>query len=756
MNTTSFSIWVCQLLVSFCACSSLAIARETTVDLPSSIRFYSSNGGTSVAAGFRSIFAAWNSTTTFERIPLPNALTDNSSSPAIGGVIVSSNGEYIFLCTNGVDGLYRFSKSSRSWNVVRPLLASHAISAMTLANNGDLVIGTGGYFGNSSGDASGIFLSTDSGDSWTQVEFNSPTTGTIPGVVSVSVDSRGTLFFVGRKTSSSSPAGVYMKPAESGWQNVYSGVASDIKCGGSNAYFLQDRTVWQVNTVDRLNVKTKPIGGSGDCFAIDKWNGDTVLVHRRASGTYIDQFSLLVDSLLLKTRTSSIVNVGTEVPTVRSSPNSTISVAVLGGGTAYFQNFVNDSTATLSFNENIPECDKNLWSRSFSFVHVRKHGWYKVDANGRASKLTLQREINLDKVNSNVQNIGAQTIVSYSGRVVVELDSTKMDTLFTAEPGTSIINLAKSDATRLFICTSRAVLSCDFVSKRVDTLQASGWPTYNDGVQDLPLDYGGVYLIAGRVYAWAMGADYPVDCYEKGGLFVYDNSTWQRSDSGINGRKTSLVSANVFAENALFASGEYRNGSLASPLRVVGMSVAQPDIVQLSSDESVLPRLSSAIVWRNGWLWSTSQSVLWHTGNDLKMTSTSEYGQISSMSWLDDKLMLVSADRGVFLIDTNVIITSVDEPTVARTCASSITLSPNPAQRHQVISLRIQGCGAIHDRFQLVAIDGRELNEWSHIVQSNIDAEIVISLDSIEVALGLNHLTVAGKSCRHSTLLIVP
>lgn len=732
---------------------SVISSTERAVVLPSTIRFYAKGGSIEVMSGVRTLSVAWNKGEVFLHLSLPPALESTFLSTSIGAVAVSADGEYIFIGTNGGDGLYRYSKATQTWSTRRPLEASTSISAMTVSSTGQIFIGTGGYAGDTEDDASGLFSSTDNGETWTSVPFNHQL-GSAPGIQALAVDLSGTIAFVGRGIPGTAQSGVYIKPASIDWQVTGLGGATDIEFGEPFLYIQKDNLVWKIDVTKLPDAKIKPLASTTGCVGIDKWIGDTILVHQRVSNSFSDKISLLSDTILVPVVLTSEILPSKEAPIIKAVSPISNSLVVLGGGRNVFVDLTNNSAQAVNFETDRPYVDKHLWSRLLSWMHVVKQGWFEIDVEGRATKMSIEHDIILDRSNSNFQTIHSNAVFTFSGRNILKISSHQIDTILVLEDLT-INTLSLYNDSTILISIQDRIISFPLNGSAPDTMSMMGWPSYNHLGDDTFLDVGAVLPFEGRIFGWANGSYFPVDHYELGGLFEYVSGKWSKVDAGVFGRRTAFVDAKTFGSTAIFVACEYFSGAKASSPTIGGISQSHREVVKISDEPSVIPTVASSLVWDQAWLWQTTYAVMWHVNEDLSRSQTTKYGQCTQMSWLGSSLLLATEQRGVILIDADDLTTDIKSSTVVASGRDQLTIAPIPVSSYGGLSIAVSGCAMLHDVFSIHSAAGESLYHHTPVLSYGQQFGDVITLEKVQLVSGLKLITLRGNSCSHSQVFIV-
>lgn len=741
-------IWITS---SVCFGLQSALASEINVDLPSSFRLYSTGGGTRVFAGLRSIHASWQPEEQFKSIPLPISLQVTFGDVKIGAIAVSPDGNSIVIGVNGAGGLYRYTKTTSSWDIILPLDASRAVSAITFSPSGDLYIGCGGYFESTLNEARGIFKSMDNGNSWSRLDFNGPGPNVVPGIIDISMSDDGTIAVAAKEVPGSSQSGVYVKIASSKWRLLARVLASRVLVGTSSIYFLTLGIVEVFNKdkfQDSLSRPT-PIPNSYGCINIDLLNGDSILVQTRTAKEFDNIIQILKDTVIDPWPVTLPIGDSYEPSVVKCSTKGSMDLIVFGGGANFIIKNGSSERKDLRVDRELPFVTSQIWCRKFSLLYVYRHGWFKIDTFGNVDLLSLEKQKTIVKVNQDVYSIHDDYILSNIGSIIIKITDRDIDTLFTTEPSAYIVQSCSIGDSEYLVATLSNIKRYDNSGQALDTLTLIGWPKYDYNSDSVSLNIGGVFRRNNIIYAWADGNNSPRDYFTKGGLFKYENGEWIRADGNLFGRNSALRGAQSDGNRCLFKGYEVIGGGQSPPPVIGGSMNPLENIVKLNDDLSTIPDIISIALYNDRWLWCTSFGVLWNVDTALYRSSSTTYGRIYQMSWLGQKLLIATETMGVKLIDLSDLATHVESDDQLP-ALDALYVIPNPSAAGSEVSLLIKECDNLHAYVSTYDVLGNIVSREQLNFSGNV-TKYVISKNR-----GMYLVTVSGHGkCFHSVIVIV-
>ncbi len=726
------------------------------VSLPTSLFHYHEYNGSAVTSGYRSIYVRWHGDSLFRTIPLPFDTLLRNNDFVVRSTHLSHDGEYVIANTYGGDGIYRYSRTTARWLSIVPPDAGREISALTIAPNGDLYIGTGGHHTSPASSARGIFVSTDNGDSWSSVPFDFSDGLLSPGIIEISVNNRGFIAFLGRSHAGTAPTGVYIQPF--GKQVKYYNVCCliHLHCLDSALYAADPNRgilYWELLNDSLADYKRlqspKPLSIRG----LVHWSGDTVMAYTPVPPTnsadpVYDTLLFIAENSIVRTIIVPHVHNTRIRPNyaVHSSAQNGVQLVVLGAGTTSVLDTWSGSVTPLNFDVPHYSIEAVVYLKEAMLVRVARHGWYKVFPDGTSSYIGFES----DRV---AQSIFGQTSfppfvppVFVHRTHIVNISSNQPDTLFS----NALLQNAQSVTCAKKTCYartgSRTIVRFHEGQTTPDTLPMTGWPLYENNGNQILLLVSELWMMNDTLYAWADQNAAPLDQYEQGGIYAFNGISWQRADNGFFGSATSLMFVTSNDTQALICGAERASNGQVTHSRMADFRGSNA-IAAVGNEHSLNPSVPVGGFATNGWWWCTQYGTLWFQTREGVLTSTEDYGVVVGAVPVNNRLIVATQNNGVWVIPDPT--SSISLVVQQQTAGGALHVWPVPADRSRTIDVRVANCQHDHHSVFVTDVLGR---------RQNVDFELIGASCRVNlghVSNGRYLLSVQGTACTHTAVIAV-
>lgn len=672
---------------------------QSTIDLPSTVTRSARSEGCEVFMNGRTMWIRSPLTTEFRELQLPEVMYTTALDIAVVDVEVSSNSKFVFIATNGSEGLFRFEIATSTWEPKRPPEASRSMSCVKRAPNGDIYAGCGGNLYNSVNNQTGVFLSTNNGETWSTVPIEL-SQGTLPGLAGIAVNTTGKMIFSGRKVPGSAGHGLYCQSSNGQWRNLLGSSPGRVLACGESFYSPEANFVHHIKYVD-TNVTITSIRSLGFVQGIDTWNEDTLVILR--SLTNVDSASLvrIVNGVVADESKTLEFLKGTSSPFVATSEAINGGIYIVGAG-SWVYDWQAQSVSPITIEPTKAVIGRLYGCEQFAFVRVNQHGWHQVTSGTAVALVNAELAAKLDKSGSGSGVRYADKVVTHTNGVVYVVRINSVDSIAPTPENKSISYLALSDnESFLVVAQNDSLYEYNQSSKLWSNVSEIGRPKYELSGSDVLLGVDAVFYIDNTLYAWFRGGSYPTDHFESGGLYYQINNTWKRVPSNIPYRTTVLMQHSVIGTSGVFFCTE-----TSSSGQVISQSIARLDnggqsLLVETAEQYTVPSVSNVFAARHyvGWVTRYGSLYSWQSTSPIKIVDLRTF--TSEASVLEDGTVLCTRDKGAIFFKNDNMVSSVLEASVSKkttmgasmhsSATWSITLSGCQEQTHTVSLYNLRG-----------------------------------------------------------------
>lgn len=558
------------------------------------------------------------------------------------------DGRALLLATSGASGVYRYNISNDEWESAGPFSGGRHASAMAHAVSSDkILLGYGGLSGHTSSHATGAFLSTNDGETWTPLSLPDDSWNSWPGVQVIQPVSEGQ-WLVGFKgyPVAGSQGGLYLYSETEGWSKLSGSFRGKTVATTSYAFSLVDPTRIQRRSLDNENPQSRTINIAEEIIDFCNIGTDTLLLMLRGQnsdvmvGILSSDTVIVIDTLDMhysnigKLKCSEVVGDG--------------QVLIFGGG---YQRRYTDFMKEYDSIQIESPAPKILDAFSIGdrvYSKVKNHGWLSFSMLDSSVSLT-----EIPETFSKVSSDGNDSWQYLSrGQTVVRYNSLRLDTIANDEsfviPGELPNDITEYNGW-ITITTNFAVYSVDTATMTISVIDTSGWHTIDpEGRWLRPKT---AFRSAIGYIVWIQGNWHPKDVHDIGGYYLKQGDGWLRIE-GMEalGRKTSLERAFVSDGRMLTVSYETFPGSgQRSSARVAEIILPNFEVNVFEDNVFDSDIASLGLVENNSFLVSTDYGQTSYLLNDVVHTSH-QFGALVGSGVVSDFNWLATKDSSLLLI----------------------------------------------------------------------------------------------------------
>lgn len=670
------------ILMLLTLCSQARAAREIPIDLPTTIIGYDERGGRRAICG-RSIMVSDKGDT--YRAPVEMPFLSDGNLRYAQSVKLSIDGNYVFV-VGGPDGLYRYDISNRSWKTIRPVGARASYPAIAVGQEGTLYAGIGGQYFEAS--YTGLYRSTDNGDSWTEMELTYDSVRVSPSITEFQISGAGRIYIRGRLTSTDG----------STWYEILSD--GTVKRLGSFPMFVHNEVVSTYGTEfirfgkrpgDTSKPKRYLVSGDTLIKTAVAWpDSDTILAMVEHGGRYTAL--LFLDGTIVRSFDLGASNDDFRPWIAPSYDGVRRCILFFGLGRNERIYLDNGEVVPLDIPTQYPIVSNVYCARGWGLANVFRHGWFRFDSSGVSRfDSAVSKQIYADWLNAT--KLSRRLIIADYGRRVKEITANGVYTVATS-PSFEFINSADLNEERndLYWALDRRVFRTNLTTNVTDSLALSGWPSTGTDTLRQPFSVSGVMVFGGRILAWASSTSTTMEDQANEGLYEYTDSVWKFVRGSTDGRRTRMIASGRNDSTVVF--------SIAEDLGRLGYSA--PSIVMMRQTDSVaslcptadifLSEVTSLTTFGTSALFTASTDKLYRAVPEAPPVEIDLGTKVFRAVEMDKFIAISSGSRGVFLIPKSDLVTTVqDDPPVSRG-AGQAEVYPNPVEQDQPLTLSLPQC----------------------------------------------------------------
>lgn len=719
------------MLMLFALCSHAWASGEIPIDLPTTVICYDERGGRRVIGGSHILVSDGGDTFLTPTVEMP---IDSDGLRYAHDVKLSIDGDYVFV-SGGRDGLHRCDLSNRTWKSIRPIGVRASAPTIEVGPDGALYAGY-----------TGLYRSTDNGDSWTNMElrvvdeYTGDTVTASPTVQKIQISRAGRIFI--RESSGSGfeilPDGMMMRTG-----------ASDVLIHNEVISTYHLRGI-QFGRRPGDTSEPKQYTAKGDTLirsAVAWPDSDTVLAMIEQGGRYTAL--LFLNSSIIHSFDLGAID-KTHRPWIAPSyDRGRRCILFFGLGKNIRIYLDNRQIVPLDIPTEYPMVQKMHCTRDRGLVNVFRYGWYRFDSSGmsRYDSALSRGGFSLMKTN---HNMSRRTIV-FDFRYVFEITESGIDTIVVSPV---FINSADLDEERneLYWATEQRVIRTNLTTNVTDTLALTGWPHTRTDTLRQPFSVLSVTVFGRRIFANASTTSTTMDDKANEGLYEFADSVWKFVRGSTDGRRTRVIASAQNDSTVVFA--------IAEDLERFGFSV--PSIVMIRPNDTVallcptadvtLSDITSLTTIGASALFTTSAGTLYRTAPGVPPVEIDLGIFVSAAVEMDRHVAVSSSSRGVILIPKADFVTTVQDDSLASPDAGQVEVYPNPVEQGQPLTICLPQC-CCQPKIALVDLLGRVASlEVSQGESSQAGNRCTVTAD---MPAGHYLVRVFGQTCTHVLPVLV-
>lgn len=719
-----------------------ASAAFSDDELPSTVTMYSKGDSNEVLGNGRTIWLRKSESEDYIEIPLPASLYQENLDISFSVLELSRDGKYIFIAMNGYDGLSRYDVEAELWSTARPLEASRSVSALAKSPKGDIYIGCGGYLFNNGGNGTGIFRSTDNGETWSEIDVKMDARQ-LPGVTGLSINDDETLAFIARQLPGTSPAGLYAQSRTGVWNGPFPIVREIVPCdsgfiahNGKNVFRLLQRD----STVEFLPVMTRPI-----VYNIASVTSSLVLIASQKDEPGILRCELLGKNLVV---VDSIMHQQQKRDNdLKCFPRvgSTSSVYIFSRG-MYSMSWKTGVADTVRLGKARPLVQHMYSAGSTAWIRISQHGWYEWSGEHSFRPSSLEESAVLDSVTkgATVQYDRGSLLIGNGYLVSLDKDGPRKHTVLGRASGTIVDAMVARTPESAVIATSDSLFTATETDADWISVSYSARPGRISSGDTTMYDLQALLESNQNLCAWFNGPRDANSNEPSSGMYQVVDERWEHIPFPSTVDNPALIQAVGTSTSSLL----YIRDNTASPTTGVNtLWLLKDGVLRLVEPQSsIIPYVSTVFAGSNMYghtnghgqlhLWSRGgQHIPYELGTNVLESVVIEQG-----------VLLATRDKGMVLIPTVDTVVSVIAGHSGR---ESVKVYCSDHDEWQIRGL---GCG-----------ESNHLAYVYDVLGQSVSVQIVSSSDSLRVTLAGGVATMTpllsvfisetGR-CKHTAILV--
>ncbi|MBU3700403.1 MAG: T9SS type A sorting domain-containing protein, partial [Candidatus Kapabacteria bacterium] len=659
------------------------------------------------------------------------------------GLKLSLDGRYVFVSA-GTDGLLRYDREMASWKSIRPPSVPPNNPTIAIGPDGTLYAGYGQDRYSTS--LTGLYVSTDDGESWTERELWIDSAKIRGNIREILVTPKGRLFLRCQPDRTALSA-LYQLDSD--------GMLRRIK-SSSDQYCLLDENICEVNKWDLTLIRYTSQGYSFKSLRAPSgieyrrvltWPGnDTVVVIATDGKRFMARFyvdTVFVGTLDLFVYLSNFSYRPNIFPSKTGNERSLV-ISVAGRNDRISMSTLRSAPISCSpervLIRTIATC-----RQGWGIASIEGHGWFRFDTTAAVFLDTLLSRQALDNLQRDINYRSSDILLVGSGWVI-RVTASGYDTLFSAPAanrGLLIDADLHEETNELLVATNNGITRRNLSTGVVDTLSLAGWPQKDSG-QFRTYYRTAVMTLAGRTFAWAERPERE-ESIEGEGLYEYVAGAWKKIEGATFGVSTgfwgSVSSDSIIV---LLAWDTFpQSGTLTLATSILGATDTSAFIVD--SGGTSWEGYRTAV---NGYMLIHAGRGRWHRVYPRGRHDEFTMREDVTLVWgLADRFVVSTEDRGVFLLAPVFPTTSTQDNTASRERCPEPRLYPNPVERSLTMNMTIQACS---ERPEVYLIDALGRITRTSVQPLDQAAKIVHVQIPSELGPGLYQVVIKGDSCRHA------
>jgi hypothetical protein len=657
--------------------------REIPIKLPTTITCYDERGGRRVIGGSHILVSDGSDTYRTPTVEMP--IHFDGRMQYAQAVKLSIDGNYVFV-VGGPDGLYRYDISNRTLKTIRPMGVRASFPAIAVGPDGTLYAGY-----------TGLYRSTDNGDSWrelelwTEDEVTGDTVKVSPRVSRIQISRAGRIFISG------------------GTGTMFDEVLPDgmIKRIGGSDILIHNEVIssytaqlirFGKRTGDTSDPKSFVAKGDTSIRAAVAWpDSDTVLAMVEQGGRYTAL--LFLNSSIIHSLDLGAANKSNRPWIAPSYDRGRRCILFFGLGKNIRIYLDNGEVVPFDIPTEYPLVEQMYCTRDWGIAYVFRYGWCRFDSSGTAR---YDSSVAFDRANDRL----SRRMIATSSFQVFEITESGIDTLVESS---DVINSADLDEERneLYWAIEQRVIKTNLNTNKTDTLALTGWPHTGTDTLRQPFSVSAVTVFGGRIFACASTTSTTMDDQANEGLYEFADLVWKFVRGSTDGRRTRVIASGRSDSTVVFAIAEY--------LERFGYSV--PAIVMIRPTDTVaslcptadvtLSDITSLTTFGSSALFTTSAGTLYSTAPGVPPVEIDLGTNVFAAVEMDRYVAISSGSRGVFLIPKRDLVTNVQDDLAVSRGTGQAEVYPNPVEQDQPLTLSLPHC-CKQSKVTVVDLLGRE------------------------------------------------
>lgn len=732
--------WRVLMLTLVALCSDAWASREIPIDLPTTVICYDERGGRRVIGGTNILVSDGGDTFRAPTVELPFLF--DGKFRFVQAVKLSIDGNYVFV-SGGRDGLYRCDLSNRTWKTIRPTGARASAPAIAVGPDGTLYAGIGSRYYDAS--YTGLYRSTDNGDSWTEMELTRDSARVLASILEIQVSRAGRIFIRG------------------GAGTAFNEVLPDgaLKRIEGSMLLLHNELVTSYGSVfirfgkrpgDTSKSKSYIVSGDTLIRRAVAWpDSDTILAMVSQGGRYAA--NLILNGMIVRSFDLGVMNDNYTPWIAPSYDGGRRCILFFGLGQNSRIYLDNGQIAPLDIPTEYPLVAKLLCTRDWGLAEVFRYGWFRFDSSGMAryDSAVSQQFFSLQGVN--VSRLSGRLIIADYTRRAKEIAASGIDTIVTS-PTVYSVNSAdlNEESNDLYWAIDQRVFRTNLTTNATDSLAYTGWPFSGADTLRQPFIFSGVTVFGRRILAWASSTSTTMEDQAKEGLYEFADSVWRFIRGSTDGRRTRLIASGRNDSMVVF--------SIAEDLGRLGFSA--PSIVMMRHADTVATLCPTADIFLTGVtslttlgesaLFTTSTDQLYRAEHEMPPVAIDLGTKVFEAVEMDRYVAISSGSRGAFLIPKSDLVTTVQDNLVASPDGGPVEVYPNPVEPGQPLTISLQQC-CHQPKIALVDLLGRIASPEGSQRESFQDGDRCTV--NTHVPAGHYLVRVTGQTCMHVIPVLV-
>lgn len=694
----TFQVAIVRLTVLVVGCVSVV---SQIVPLPSTVFGCTAASGRLLASSPGALLISDSGSLTLRRISYPPGVWQAQNVRGTMLPLLSRSGRYVYQAFNGADGLYRYDLSTETWSVIRPPSASHAISALCVTQDDRIVIGCGGYVGNTSSDARDLFVSSDFGSTWDTLGLPMEEKLNKSGILTI-VESGGSIVIRTKQFQGTAFSGIFER-RNAEWKRLYSGNTDELLSVGASSYFSTSTGLFEFQSGQSASPLHLP--NIGSVSWIQRWSDDTVIARTKLPGQDTVSFVLINDASIVRTMLS--VHIPARYQSVAVLPWEGVpSMAYIRDGISAIISPETGVLLPVTIDPSAPAIASMTEDSGKLWCIESSHGLYQVDTSISIRRIS---DVNTGNLNYATPKFTVQGTYWQLGSAIVQIGVDGVDTLLIPSAfGLGVVDAMEymEDGTLLVAADNKLSL-VNLVTESVTPFTMNGWPKYTQNDVEWYCGVGCIARFGSKLYAFATRpARIAVGDESVGGLFRLEGETWSRCDDSRFGISTAIQTWRRTSASLVISSVSGMSGSTFIGGKLVRYDVVDGAATLIADDELAtyggvvdVAANDSLVLW-------TSDNSLWVQRNASAAERISGLPPVGAASIVGSYVFLWFRDSSVVRIPLTHFISSTSVSSNDIHSQPFLHAIPSVVSNGDDVQLSLGGRMLYPSSMELVSMDG--------------------------------------------------